>query len=156
ATHAEAGRGALDQEASHAEYALAAVDRRENEEDIGNWRIADEGLGAIQDVPVAIGYGSGTQAEGVGTRIRLAHAVRTDPLAAAQPRQEALLLLLGAVAVDRHLHAPHLGIEGEQQAAVPAAVAERFHREHGRQDVLLPAAIRGREGQSLDAEVRAQ
>ncbi len=77
--------------------------------------------------------------------------MRPDDLAPAHAGQVLVLLLLGAKGEDRHLHAPHLGVHGKDQAVVAAGIAQAFHGEHGGQDIGFCAAILLRERQPLDA-----
>jgi hypothetical protein len=75
--------------------------------------------------------------------------------AADQAGQIFFLLRFGAEIPDGNFRTPHVRIDREQKSVVSASIAERFERADGRQRVGPAAAVFGRDGQALNAEVRA-
>src|SRR5699024_2827017 len=65
--------------------------------EVGGAAVGDEGLGAVDDVAVAVALRGGAHALEVGAGAGLGHGDRRDPLAGADPGQPRPLLLLGGV-----------------------------------------------------------
>ena len=104
---------------------------------------------------VSLAGRGGAEGECVGAGVRLAHPVGAYPLTAAEPGHVFPLGRLGAVLEDRHLDAPHLRGQAEQEPVVPAPIPQRFHGQDGGHDVVpRPAQFLG-EGQALDPELAA-
>ncbi len=83
---------------------VGRVERRgagEREERVGLVRAGGPHLGAGEPPAAVDPLGAGADAREVGARVGLAHPDAEDDLAAADPGQERLLLLLGAVAQQR-------------------------------------------------------
>ena len=68
--------------------ARLAVDPAEHDEHAGLARAADQGLGALQDDPVAEDAGVGAVVGDIGAGMRLGHADRQDAVAADHARQD--------------------------------------------------------------------
>ena len=76
------------------------VGLREDDVEVRDARVRDEALAAVEDVLVAVAPRLGAHRRRVRARARLGQRVGGEPLAAREPRQEALLLLLGAGELD--------------------------------------------------------
>src|SRR5208283_874956 len=93
------------------------------------------------------------EAECVRTRVRLRHAMSADPLATTKPRQILAFLCFSSEPQNRHLHSPHLTIDGENQAAVFAGISQSLHKEHCAQDVSVISSILFWKRTTLHAEI---
>ena len=96
----------LDQQQAHA--AVARFGRRigldQHGEDIALDAVGDPGLGAVDDIGVALALGAGAHGLEIGAAVRLGQGDAAAQLAGREFRQEARLLLLGAEALDRRRH----------------------------------------------------
>ena len=86
---------ALDDEQADALVAGLGVGPRDHDHEVGEDPVADEGLGAVEDVVVALVDGGGADALQVAARTGLGHRDRGDDLAGDAAGEPALLLLLG-------------------------------------------------------------
>ena len=77
---------------------LFAVNFCEHREQVGEARVGNPHLLAVEDVVLAVGrkHGTGAAIEGVGTRTRFRQGVRAHNFSRGQTRQVLLLLLFGA------------------------------------------------------------
>ena len=73
----------------------------EDHEEAGNRRVGDPGLGAVEDVLIALAHGRGEDAGHIGAGGRLGQAVGRQLPAVGQPGQVALLLVVAAGQDDR-------------------------------------------------------
>ena len=92
----------VDDDLAHAGMALVRLRLRANEGDavLRHVRVGGPDLRSVEP-PAAVGaLGAGTDRREIGPRVRLAHPDRERDLAAGDRRQEALLLLFGAVTQD--------------------------------------------------------
>ena len=87
---------ALEHERGHALVLLRPVDRREDQEMVGEVGEGDPDLLAVEPVGVAVAAGRGLEVARVGADARLGQAERGELLAACLRDQPALALLLGA------------------------------------------------------------
>ena len=89
------------------------VGLREDHVVVGHAEVGDPVLLAVDHPLVAVALGAGAHAAGVGAGGGLGERERAGPLAAREPRQDALLLLVGAEELDRQraelLHHQHQG-----------------------------------------------
>ena len=90
---------------------------RPDDEHVGDRRVADPGLRAVQAVAARDLFGPRFHAAGVGARVRLGQAEAADELATRQARQVFLPLRRVAIGVDRihderALHAHHRAVAG--------------------------------------------
>ena len=105
--------------------------------------VGDELLGAV-DRPLAVGeLGAGADVAGVGAGLGLGQAEGGEALAAAQPRQPFVLLLVAAPEVDRHR--PQRGVGGHRDADRGVDPRQLFHRQHVGERVGPAAAVLLRE-----------
>ncbi len=93
---------------------------RPDDEDIGERRVGDPHLRADEAVAALRLDGAGLHTGRIRTGIRLGQAETADPLAADQLRQILLLLLFGAVGIDRIDHQRRLYAHHRAVAAVDA------------------------------------
>ena len=70
-------------------------------EDIGDGRVRDPHLGAVQHIAIGRFLGHGLHAGGVRARIGFGQTKAADPFASGEFRQEFLALRFGAIGVDR-------------------------------------------------------
>ena len=102
----------------------------------------DEALAAVQDVVVAVEPCRRPHRCAVGARLRLRQRIRGEPLAAGEPRQEALLLLV----VPGKLDAKRAELlHREDQSARRADFRELFDEDEGEQRALPDPAVGLRE-----------
>ena len=94
------GHPALDDEQADALVAGVRVGARDHDHEVGEDAVADERLGAVEHVVVALVDGGGADALQVRAGARLGHRDRGDQLAADQPGQPAPLLLVGRQRAD--------------------------------------------------------
>ena len=113
----EARRALLDEVAAD----LAVVALGPHHRHVGHRAVGDPELGAVQHVLVALLHGARLHAAGVGAVVGLGEAEAAERRARLQARQPALLLRVGAVAVDRVHHEPALH-RGERAEARVAAL----------------------------------
>ena len=92
------------------------VDGRVDDEQVGDRRVRDEGLRAVQHVVIAVTAGDRAHREDVGSGIRLAGAVGADQRAVAEARQIPLPLLVGAVEQDGNRVGPEMGVDRKEEA----------------------------------------
>ena len=90
----------LDDDQRNALGAFGRIGLGDDDDEIGRAAIGDEGLRAVDDIVVAVAPGRGLDRLKVGAGARLGHGDGADQFAGGQPRQPALLLLLGAVMQD--------------------------------------------------------
>jgi len=76
--HLEARRRALDDERRDRFRAELRIERREDDKDVGDRRVRNEGLGAIDDVCVAVAARRRLETAGVAPCPRLGETVRAD------------------------------------------------------------------------------
>ena len=88
--------------------------------DIGDRRIGDPGLGAVEDVAAIDLLRARAHGGGIGPRIGFREAEAAHPFAGAQLRQVFLALLLGPVGVDGEHHQRGLHREGRAVAGIDA------------------------------------
>ena len=87
-----------------ADFVVMGVRLGPDDEDVGDRRVRDPGLGAGQPIAAVDLLGAGLHAGGIGAGIRLGQAEAADESPAGEFRQIFLALLLGAVGVDRIHH----------------------------------------------------
>ena len=119
----EARRALLDEVAAD----LAVLAARPDDRDVGERRVADPLLGAVEDELVAVAAGARLQRDGVGAMVGLGQAEGADRLQRRHARQPALALLLGAEQVD--------GLHGEV----------RVHAEEGPDAAVGPRPLHAHE-----------
>ena len=90
----QAGHAPLEHERGHALVLLRPVDRREDEEMVGDVRQRDPDLLAVEPVRVAVASGGGLEVGGVGPDAGLGQPERRELLAAGLRDEPALALLL--------------------------------------------------------------
>ena len=115
ATALEALHAALDDQQADALVAGLGVGARDHDDQVCVDAVADEGLGPVQQVVVALVDGGGAHALQVAARAGLGHRDRGDRLAGHAPGQPAPLLLVGADAGD--VGNDDVGVHGEPGAA---------------------------------------
>ena len=93
-----------------------------HDHDVGDRRVADPALDAVEDPVVAVAAGGGLQRDGVGSVIGLGERERPDRVQCGHRRQPALLLLLRAAHRDR-LHGQP-GVHAEEGAQRPVAAVQ--------------------------------
>ncbi len=106
---------------------------------IGAVAVRDVGLGAVDDVVIAVSDGAGLDAGDIGAGVRLGDAQAEDLLALDRRDDPLLLLLLGAEGEDRRHR--HVGVDGDpHRKAARVGVADLLG-EHQRRVVVasLPA-----------------
>src|SRR5581483_10798775 len=108
---------------------------------VGDRAVRAERLLPVQAIAVAVRHGGGRHGEDIGTGLRLAHRVDADQRTVAELRQVAPLLLLRAEFPERDGAGQHERADGEDQAAILAAVAERLERQGRRERVQAAAAV---------------
>jgi hypothetical protein len=101
--------------------------------------VRDEALAAVQDVRVAVAPGRRPHGGAVGARPRLGERIGGEPLARGEPRQEALLLLLGAGQLD-----PERAelLHGDDQTARRAHLRDLLDHHERHQRALADPAVR--------------
>jgi hypothetical protein len=106
---------------------LAVVILRPNDRDLADTAVGDPEFGAVQHPGIALATGTRDHAARIAAVIGLGEAESTDQFPLRHARQPALLLLLGAVLVDR----PHAQRALHRDEAAQAAVAafELLHDE---------------------------
>jgi hypothetical protein len=92
----EALHAALDHQQAEALGAGRRVGLRDHDHEVGVDAVGDEGLRPVDDPVVAVTPGARLDPLQVGAGAGLGHGDRRDELAAAEPRQPPLLLLVGA------------------------------------------------------------
>ncbi|MCY1422762.1 hypothetical protein D9M71_384570 [compost metagenome] len=97
---AEARGPGVDHEQRNALGAFAGIGLGHHQHHVAGLAVGDEGLGAVDDVLVALLHRAGAYRLQVGTGARLGHGDGADALAGTDLRQPELLLLLGAVIED--------------------------------------------------------
>ena len=110
-----------------AERLLLAFERGEHEVQPGLAAVRDPVLGPVQDVVVAVAVGLGLHVAGVAAGLRLAQAERADHVAAGEPAQVVLLLLVGAVLDDRL--ADQRVLDGHDDAVGGVGPRDLLHRQ---------------------------
>ena len=116
------------------------IGSHDEHEQAGEESVGDESLAAVDDVVVALLHGARANAFQIRTGAGLGHADGADELTRRQARQEALLLLLGAVI--EHVvraHAVHALSERGDAAARELGVHDGFVAE-----VAAATAVLGR------------
>ena len=103
----------------------------------------------------ALGLRAGPQREGIGPGAGLRHRVHADQRPVAKAGEVAPPLVLVAVLPQRDDARQEVGAEGEHEAAVVAAVAERLQGDRAGQGVDAAAAILLRHREALDADLPA-
>src|SRR5437867_3120055 len=96
----ETGGGALDDEGGDPFRTLLWIERREDHEHVGDRRVRDEGLRAIDDVRLAVGPGDGLEPTRVAARARFGERVRADLSSRQKIGQVARAQRIGAADVD--------------------------------------------------------
>ncbi len=91
-----------------------------DDHDVGDGRVADPHLGAVQDIAAVDLARAAFHAAGIGAVIRLGQAEAADPFAGGELRQVFLPLRLGAEGMDRVHHQRALHAHGRAIAAVDA------------------------------------
>jgi len=94
------GRIRFYDEQGHAARALSRVGLGNDDDEIGNLSIGNEGLRAADSISIPVAARRGANGLQVGTRARLAHGDGANPFAGNELRQPALLLLLGTMQDD--------------------------------------------------------
>jgi hypothetical protein len=141
----------LHQQQAHALGPGLAFGLGHHDDQVGVLAVGDEGLGAVDQIVIAVAAGEGAHGLQVGAGAGLGHRDRRGQLARHHARQPALLLVLGAAVeqVGRD--------DGRMQAAAPAAQARarRLHDDHRLvAEIATRAAIglgRGQAQQALRA-----
>ena len=93
--------------------------------------------------------------ERIGAGIGLRYCVAALNQSLDHSRQVFLLLCVGAEFQDWRLTGPNVGIEGEQQSAILARVAQSFHGRDARDNVHAEASVLLGHGKALDTKIRA-
>jgi hypothetical protein len=130
---------------------LLRIGLGDDHDQVGVLAVGDEGLGAVENVTIALFHRGGAHVLQVGAGARLAHRDGADHLAARQLRQPALLLLLGAEPPDvgrddagmqRRAEAVEaaeaVGAVDDGLVRKAAAGAAVFLRDHRAQQARLP------------------
>ena len=117
----------LDDKRRHAARARRRIGLGVDHEGLGHRTVGDPHLGAVEDVAVASSVGARAHRDDVRAGVRLRHRERADMLARDELRQIALLLLLGAVAVD--LVDAEIGMRAVGEADRRRAARNLFHRD---------------------------
>jgi hypothetical protein len=133
-------------------FSISAPTRKPGDPFSTRKALIDEDLAAVEDVAVAAFLHRRREAIRVGARARLRHGVAADELAAAEPGQVALLLLLGSKGQDRSDRGPHVRVDGEDEAVVLAAIAEAFQHAHGGERVEPHPSVLGGDVKPVDPE----
>lgn len=115
----EAGHPPLDHQQAEALRTLVRIGTRDHDHQVGVDAVGDERLGAVEDPVVPVPHRTGLDALQIAAGSRFGHRDRGDDLPAAEPRQPALLLLLGGQVGQIGLN--HIVLQGEAQAAVVTA-----------------------------------
>jgi len=149
--HLEAGRVPLDDEGAHAlAAALVHPVVGEGEEVGGHVEEADPHLAAADDVAVVLARVAGVHVGDVGARAGLRHPGAGEDLAPREGREVALLLLLGAEALDRV--ADQAAREGEGAGDDVADLGDLLDHHRVAQVVEPGAAVLGRHDAAGQAE----
>ena len=102
----EARRAAFDDKGGNALFGAHGIGIHINDGRVGYAAIGDPGLGAIDDIAIALANGGRTQRGGVGAGLRFGKRVTADALATGEGRQELFFLFFGAEAANR------IGVQG--------------------------------------------
>ncbi|MNE34293.1 hypothetical protein D3C80_1280100 [compost metagenome] len=105
--------------------ALGRVGLGDDDDEVGQLAVGDEGLGAVQDIVVARLDGGGLDALQVGAGARLGHGDGADQFARLQARQPARLLLGRAVVPDVGHDDGVVQRDAEVVRALPAQLAHQ-------------------------------
>ncbi|MNS91120.1 hypothetical protein D3C72_1251970 [compost metagenome] len=147
--HREALHALLDDKGGHAARAQVRLGLGVDHQHIGVGAVGDPHLVAVEHVAVAALVRAQLHRHHVRTRARFAHRQRTDLGAAAQVRQEALLLRLGAV-LAQLVHA-QVRVRAVGQADATGSTRHFFHRHHVGQVAHAGAAVFFFHGQAQQA-----
>ena len=157
--HLESGEVLLHDERGDALVPQALVGHGEDHEHMGEARVGDEDLAAVEHPVVALVLGHRLLHGGVGARAGLGQAESAQPLAGGQLGQVLLLLLLGAVLADgpgaqggvgRHHHGGGGAVLGQLLAhadvvdiaqAGPAVLLGKGHAHHPHVRQLVPGLL---------------
>src|SRR4051812_26071533 len=142
----EAGTVLLDDEC--ADPAALAVGPREHDVQVGDARIGDPVLLAVDDPLVAVAHGGRAHAGRVRAGFRLRQGERRRPLARRAARQEALLLLVRAEELDRQA-AELLDHQDERAARRRLGDLLDRHLEHQRPRPGTAVLLGEREGEDV-------
>ncbi len=152
----EPRRRDLDDEARQARVAgclRVRIGHREDRQQVGYRAVADEALGARDDVVVPVADRPGADRPDVRAGLGLGHGERDEMLARCEPRQPALVLLRRAGHHDRQRREL---VHGEDQAGRRARPAELLDRQADGQQVGVEAAVGRRKRQCQDVLRREQ
>src|SRR6476646_7260523 len=141
----EAGRVLLDHEGAGA--AILAVGGGEDDVEVGDRRVGDPGLLAVDHPLVAVAHRAGPHRRRVGARLGLREREGRRPLAAGALRQPALFLLLGAEQLDRQR--PQL-LHHQHQRRGGAGLGDLLDRHLQDEGPGAGPAVLGSEGQAED------
>ena len=140
--------GHLDDEAREPTVAgRVRIGDREDRDEIGHGTLADEPLGAGDDVVVAVADGRGAGGSGIGARLGLGQGERDELLARCEAREPARLLVRGAREQDRQRAEL---LDGEDQPGRGARAAQLLDREADVQQLPAEAAVLDRERERQD------
>ena len=120
------------------EWPRVGIGLREHGVDVRDARVRDEALAAVEDVLAAVAARGRAHRRGVGARARLGQRVRGEPFARREPRQEALLLLVGPRELEPER--PEL-LHGDDQAARRADLRDLLDRDERHQRRRADAAV---------------
>jgi hypothetical protein len=142
----------VDDEERDPGVALVGVGLADENDEVGPGAVGDEGLGAVDDVFVAVADRRGADAGDVGAGARLGDPEAAD-LLALQPRFEVLLLLLlGPQQVDRG--EDHVALDREAHVgATGAGVAHALGADQRVEVVAALAAVGLGEAEAQEAEL---
>ncbi len=133
-----------------------AVHIGKHDEDIRHRGIGDEGLRAVEDIPVALLHRRGPQGGGIRTGARLGEPHAADPLARCEPGDILFLLLLGAEIKDVMGAQVGMGAPGKQAAAVHPRMPQGLSGQAAGDDVRpRPAQFLGKGQPQYPHERRA-
>ena len=132
--------------------ALLRVGLADEDDEVGPRAVGDEGLGAVDDVFVAVADRRGADAGDVGAGAGLGDPEAADLFALQARFQVLLLLLLGAEQVDRGQD--HVGLDREAHVgAAGAGVAHALGADQRVEVVAALAAVLLREAEAEEAEL---
>jgi hypothetical protein len=139
----EAGHAALKHQKADAVAADGRIGGDDGDDEVGEDAVADEGLGSVDDVLVALAPSSGADAGDVRPAAGLGHGERADLLAGQRGPHEAVDEIGRAVGTDVRQGDP-TGEECGHQATGGARLEERLlHRDRVEQVTTLPADLLG-------------